>query len=100
MTQFSGATGSTATGVDQPRKRVLVVEDDRNLQEALRYNLVAEGYEVTVAGDGGAALDQGRGRRPERPSTCPRRGGVWYSPAALMMNASPVRPIRVGRTIA
>ena len=32
--------------------KVLVIEDDRNLLEALRYNLVAEGYDVSVANDG------------------------------------------------
>jgi two-component system phosphate regulon response regulator PhoB len=65
MTHYSAPAGSTSPGVDQPRKRVLVVEDDRNLQEALRYNLVAEGYDVTVAGDGAVALEQVRERKPD-----------------------------------
>ena len=34
------------------KAKVLVIEDDRNLLEALRYNLVAEGYDVSVATDG------------------------------------------------
>jgi len=65
MTHYSAPAGSTSPGLDQPRKRVLVVEDDRNLQEALRYNLVAEGYDVTVAGDGGIALEKVRERKPD-----------------------------------
>ena len=37
--------------------RILVVEDERNLALGLRANLEVEGYEVTVAGTGEAALD-------------------------------------------
>src|SRR5246127_1670764 len=38
------------------RERVLVVDDDPPLQRMLARSLAAEGFEVTVAGDGGAAL--------------------------------------------
>ena len=47
------------------RHKVLVVEDDRNLLEALRYNLVAEGYDVLVAGDGEQGLQLARESRPD-----------------------------------
>ena len=47
------------------RKLILVVEDDRNLLAALRYNLVAEGYEVATASDGSEALNLTRERRPD-----------------------------------
>lgn len=47
------------------RTSVLLVEDDRNLQEAVRYNLVAEGYDVSVAADGETALKLARERRPD-----------------------------------
>lgn len=59
------ARADTTPAAPSGRKRVLVVEDDRNLQEALRYNLVAEGYEVMVAGDGGEALNLARKRKPD-----------------------------------
>lgn len=36
---------------------VLVVEDEAHLAEGLRFNLEAEGYEVTVASDGRAAVE-------------------------------------------
>ncbi|MCU0667835.1 MAG: response regulator transcription factor [Myxococcota bacterium] len=36
---------------------ILVVEDETNIAEGLRFNLEAEGHEVVVAGDGRAALD-------------------------------------------
>ncbi len=38
------------------RERVLVVDDDRSLRRMLERTLTAEGFEVTVAADGGAAL--------------------------------------------
>ncbi|MGA2010719.1 MAG: response regulator transcription factor [Solirubrobacteraceae bacterium] len=39
-----------------PRERVLVVDDDPSLRRMLGRTLAAEGFDVTVAGDGGAAL--------------------------------------------
>jgi len=41
---------------DQRRERVLVVDDDPPLRRMLARTLTAEGFEVTVASDGGAAL--------------------------------------------
>lgn len=45
------------------RRRILVVEDDQTLRQALTFNLVREGYEVLTASDGEAALETARGRR-------------------------------------
>src|SRR5262245_40025469 len=39
------------------RAVVLIVEDEQQLAEGLRYNLEAEGYEVEIAGDGESALE-------------------------------------------
>lgn len=55
----------TQTTPVKTRNKVLLVEDDRNLQEAIRYNLVAEGYDVFVAGDGEQALAQARQHIPD-----------------------------------
>ena len=41
---------------DQRRERILVVDDDPPLRRMLARTLNAEGYEVTLAADGGAAL--------------------------------------------
>jgi two-component system OmpR family response regulator len=38
------------------REHILVVEDEAHLAMGIKYNLVAEGYRVTVVGDGRAAL--------------------------------------------
>jgi two-component system response regulator MprA len=42
--------------VAEAGRRVLVVDDDPPLRRMLQRTLTAEGFEVTVAGDGGAAL--------------------------------------------
>lgn len=47
------------------KSKILVVEDDRSLREALRHNLAAEGYEVLVDNDGRSALKAIRTIRPD-----------------------------------
>jgi two-component system alkaline phosphatase synthesis response regulator PhoP len=44
--------------------KVLVVEDEKHLAEGLRFNLEAEGYQVSVAETGEAALDVLSGESP------------------------------------
>lgn len=43
--------------MQQKKLSILLVEDEENLQEALRLNFEMEGYEVTSAYDGAAALE-------------------------------------------
>ena len=45
--------------------KILVVEDDRNLLETIKYNLTKEGYEVFVAVDGAEALEVARKEKPD-----------------------------------
>ena len=44
---------------------VLVVEDDRNIAELLQMYLEKEGYDVTVAADGGQGLSKFRSHQPD-----------------------------------
>ena len=46
-------------------KRILVVEDDLNIARLVRDYLERAGFDVTVAGDGGAAVASARGSRPD-----------------------------------
>ena len=46
-------------------RRILVVEDSPELAFGLRNNLEIEGYEVSVAGDGNAALSQANDFKPD-----------------------------------
>src|ERR1700694_1979190 len=45
--------------------RVLVVEDDEDIAQALQRSLRMEGYEVRTAADGETALEQGRSFAPD-----------------------------------
>jgi DNA-binding response OmpR family regulator len=45
------------------RRRLLLVEDDATLRQALAFNLTREGYEVASVSDGEAALEAGRNDR-------------------------------------
>lgn len=46
-------------------EKILIVEDEKVLQETLAYNLTHEGYETTVAGDGNTAIDKAHEIRPD-----------------------------------
>jgi DNA-binding response OmpR family regulator len=46
-------------------RRILVVEDEESIREALRDALVSEGYEVLVAADGTKGLDLGLTQDPD-----------------------------------
>jgi DNA-binding response OmpR family regulator len=45
--------------------RVLVVEDERDVAELIRFNLGKEGYDVVVTGSGTEAVKQAREARPD-----------------------------------
>ena len=46
-------------------KRILVVEDDRDISELIRYNLQREGYEVSVVFDGSLAFEHAVKIKPD-----------------------------------
>src|ERR1700734_620847 len=46
-------------------KRVLVVEDDKDIVELVRYNLEKDGYQVSSSGDGATGLAQIRKSPPD-----------------------------------
>jgi DNA-binding response OmpR family regulator len=45
--------------------RILIVEDEPALQDALAYNLTRQGYNVDLASDGAAAIQQARSQSPD-----------------------------------
>lgn len=65
MTVTAGIRPPIPPSSDSGRKKILVVEDDRNLLAALRYNLAAEGYAVETAPDGAQALKMARENGPD-----------------------------------
>jgi len=46
------------------KKRILIVEDDPEIRQLLRYNLEREGYGVVTASDGEAGIDTARQEQP------------------------------------
>src|ERR1700731_1030169 len=46
-------------------KKVLLIEDDRDIVELVRYNLEREGFQFTAATDGGSGLAQTRKTPPD-----------------------------------
>jgi DNA-binding response OmpR family regulator len=46
-------------------EKILIVEDEKALQETLAYNLTREGYEPVVAGDGNTAIAKAREIHPD-----------------------------------
>ena len=46
-------------------RRVLVVEDEQDVAELIRYNLAKEGYDVTLVGNGADALKRARASKPD-----------------------------------
>ncbi len=47
------------------KKKILVVDDEVDLQEILKRRLEAGGYEVTIAADGKEALDKFKSEKPD-----------------------------------
>ena len=54
-----------AAAVARQHPRVLVVEDERDVAELIRYNLSKEGYDVILAPNGADALKEAREARPD-----------------------------------
>ncbi len=57
-------TPSTSRPMQTDEARILVVEDEPALAETVRYNLEREGFAVTVAADGRAAVERFRAEPP------------------------------------
>lgn len=47
------------------KKKILVIEDDRDISELITYNLERDGYDVACLFEGGQAIDYARKRMPE-----------------------------------
>jgi two-component system response regulator MprA len=91
----------------QPAERVLVVDDDDSLRRMLARTLAAEGFEVTVAADGGGALVLTEREAPDvivldvaMPTldglaVCRRLRGKGHGTPILMLTARDQIPDRV-----
>ena len=60
-----GDENKTAENSAKPRKRILLVDDDREIIESMRIALEAEGHEVLVARDGNQGLALSERENPD-----------------------------------
>lgn len=51
--------------MDTTRKKVLIVDDEQDILEIIKYNLTKEGYETYTAKDGNEALDKAAQVKPD-----------------------------------
>ena len=65
MNQTTQSTSTTAQSQSAVRYKVLIVEDDADIRELIRYNLAQEGFVVEEAADGVQALERVRRRVPD-----------------------------------
>src|SRR5216684_8851948 len=65
MSQTSQATTTVSDAQRGLRYRVLIVEDDSDIRELIRYNLSQEGFLVEEASDGPQAIERVRRRVPD-----------------------------------
>ena len=56
---------SALSTASRPGSSVLVVEDEQDVADLLRYNLAKEGYDVVIVGNGADALKRARETKPE-----------------------------------
>ncbi len=94
-----GRVTPTRSPYPQPMTRILVVDDEPHIVDVVRAYLVREGYEVTTAADGDAALERVAADRPDLvvlDVMLPRRSGFdvlreirarGASPAVIMLTA-------------
>lgn len=61
----SPVTPKPRGSVEQPKPRILVVDDEEDLLELVRYNLAKEGYAVDCVGSGEEALKEVRRQAPD-----------------------------------
>ena len=65
MNQSSQVTNAVSEAQRGVRYRVLIVEDDSDIRELIRYNLMQEGFVVEEAADGPQALERVKRRVPD-----------------------------------
>lgn len=88
-------TEPTAT---KPRKRILLVDDDREIIETLRIALEADGYEVVIARDGNQGLAMAERENPDLvilDMMMPKRSGFLVLERLRRTRPVPLRIIMV-----
>jgi DNA-binding response OmpR family regulator len=90
----AGAAEKTA----QKRKRILLVDDDAEIIESLRYALESKGYEILVARDGNQGLALAERETPDLvilDMMMPKRSGFLVLERLRRTHLAPIRVIMI-----
>ena len=92
------AKSETPESQDTKKKRILVVDDDYEIIDALRYALEAKGFEVMIARDGNQGLAMAEREVPDLvilDMMMPKRSGFLVLEKLRRTHAAPIRVIMI-----
>jgi DNA-binding response OmpR family regulator len=92
------AKSETPESQDVKKKRILVVDDDYEIIDALRYALEAKGFEVMIARDGNQGLAMAEREVPDLvilDMMMPKRSGFLVLEKLRRTHAVPIRVIMI-----
>jgi DNA-binding response OmpR family regulator len=88
----------SSTDTTQKKKRILLVDDDAEIIEALRFALTGQGYEVLVARDGNQGLAMAEREDPDLvilDMMMPKRSGFLVLEKLRRTRPVPIRVIMI-----
>jgi DNA-binding response OmpR family regulator len=91
-------SGTEPQAASTPRKRILLVDDDRDIVEGLRLALEHHGYEVLVAWDGNQGLTLTMRENPDLvilDMMMPKRSGFLVLEKLRRTRATPIHVIMI-----
>ncbi|MCA9142805.1 MAG: response regulator [Planctomycetales bacterium] len=92
------AKSETSESQETKQKRILVVDDDYEIIDALRYALEAKGFEVMIARDGNQGLAMAEREVPDLvilDMMMPKRSGFLVLEKLRRTHAQPIRVIMI-----
>jgi DNA-binding response OmpR family regulator len=90
--------GGQESRSEKPRKRILLVDDDAEIIESLRYALESKGYEILVARDGNQGLALAERETPDLvilDMMMPKRSGFLVLERLRRTHLAPIRVIMI-----
>ena len=90
--------GNDAAKADAQRKRILLVDDDAEIIESLRYTLESKGFDVLVARDGNQGLAMAERENPDLvilDMMMPKRSGFLVLERLRRTHLAPIRVIMI-----
>jgi len=98
MAKKSGATESDTEDKSEPGKRILIVDDDPEIVESLRFALEAKKYQVLIARDGNQGLVLAEREDPDLlilDMMMPKRSGFLVLEKLRRTRPMPLRVIMI-----